>query len=62
MREEIEECPWKKAGQLWRQGDTAESSAGSRITTVASFPPHILMLAADGERPQRWWPFECLTH
>ena len=40
MREEIEECPWRKAGQLWRQGDTAESSAGSRTITVASLPPH----------------------
>ena len=31
-------CLWRKAGQLWKQGDTAESHAEGRAITIASLP------------------------
>ena len=34
------ECLWRKAGQPWKQGDTAESCIGGRVITIASLLPH----------------------
>ena len=31
---------WRKAGQPWKQGDTAESRIGGGAVTIASLPTH----------------------
>jgi len=33
-------CLWRKAGQTWKQGYTAESSVGGGAITIASLSPH----------------------
>ena len=33
-------CLWRKAGQPWKQGDTAESHVGDGAVTIASLSPH----------------------
>ena len=33
-------CWWRKAGQPWKQGDTAESRIGVGAITIASLSPH----------------------
>ena len=40
VKEEIVvgKCLWRKAGQLWKQGNTAELCVGSRAITIASLP------------------------
>ena len=41
VREEIGgKCPWRKARQPWKQGDTAESHVEGGAITIASLPPH----------------------
>ena len=32
-------CLWRKAGQPWKQGDTAESYVGGGAITIASLSP-----------------------
>ena len=36
-------CLWRKAGQPWKQGDTAESCIGGRTFTIASLPPQAII-------------------
>ena len=33
-------CLWRKAGQPWKQSDTAESRVGGAAITIASLSPH----------------------
>jgi len=33
-------CQWRKARQLWKQGDTAESCTEGGAITIASLSPH----------------------
>ena len=33
-------CLWRKAGQPWKQGNTAESCIGGGAITIASLSPH----------------------
>ena len=42
VKEEIVvgKCLWRKAGQPWKQGDTAESRIGGGAITTASLSPH----------------------
>ena len=35
-----EKCLWKKGGQPWKQGDTAESHVGVGAIAIASVSPH----------------------
>ena len=51
-----EECLWRNAGQLWRQG--VESSQGVE-PSWSPLSPHTL--ATNRKRPQQGWPFERLT-
>jgi len=46
-------CLWRKAGQPWKQGDTAESRAGSGALTIVSLPSQ----ASTGS-----WTIERLAH
>jgi len=53
-------CLWKKAGQPWRQGDSAESHAVGGVITVVSLP--MPAPAADQQRKAlEGWPSKCLT-
>ena len=36
-------CLWKKAGQPWKQGNTAESRIGGGAFTIASLSPHAII-------------------
>ena len=54
--------PWRKAKQPWRQSDTAESCTGGGAITVVSLPTQQCQQLSNWERPQRVWPFKCLTH
>ena len=40
-------CLWKKAGQPWKQGNTAESCIASRAITIASLSPYTPAVAAE---------------
>ena len=33
-------CLWRKAGQPWKQGDSAEPRSGDGANTIDSVPPH----------------------
>jgi len=46
-------CLWRKAGQLWKQGHTAESHVAGGAITIASLPPHASMCS---------WTIERLAH
>ena len=46
-------CLWRKAGQPWKQGDTAESCIGGGSITIASFSPQASISN---------WTIERLTH
>ena len=53
-------CLWGKAGQPWKQGDTAESCIGCGAITIASLPPHASIGSwtieqTTGVRPQKRW-------
>ena len=53
-------CLWKKAGQPWRQGDSAESHAVGGVIAVGSLP--MPAPAADQQRKAlEGWPSKCLT-
>ena len=47
VKEEIVvgKCLWRKAGQPWKQGDTAESCVGGGAITIASLPPQVSIAA-----------------
>ena len=46
MREEIVVGnAWRKAGQPWKQGDTAKSHVGDGAITIASLPPHASIIS-----------------
>ena len=52
-------CLWRKA----RQGNNAESCAGGETIIIFSLSPHSQhQQVTNRERPQRRWPFKCLTH
>jgi len=38
---------WRKAGQPWKQGDSAESHIGSGTITIVSLSPHTPASAAE---------------
>ena len=52
-----EECLWRNAGQLWRQGVESSQGVGPSWSPLS---PHTL--ATNRRRSQQGWPFECLTH
>ena len=68
-------CLWKKVGQSWKQGDTAELCVGAGAITIASLTPHTSIGSWTIERlahqmPDAWnytvgphpgCPFKCLT-
>ena len=68
-------CLWRKAGQPWKQGDTAASHVEGGAITIASLPPHACTGSWTIERlahqapdalncrvgPQPGCPFKCLT-
>ena len=52
-------CLWRKA----RQGNNAESHAGDGTIIIFSLSPHSQHpQVTNRERPQRRWPFKCLTY
>ena len=49
---------WRKAGQPWKQGDTAESRIGGGAITTAPLSPQ----PASAAEQQRGWPVKRLRH
>ena len=69
-------CLWRKAGQPWKQGNTAESCVGGGAITIASLSPHARISSSTKERlahqtpdtlnyrvgPHPGCPFKSLMH
>ena len=51
-----EKCLWRKAGQPWKQGDTAESRVGGGAITIASLPTYASIGSWTIERLAHWRP------
>ena len=69
-------CLWRKAGQPWKQGDTAESHIAGGAVTIAPLPQHASTEHCTIERlahqmpdtlnyrvgPRPGCPFKCLMY